>query len=110
MSARLPSPKVSRRGLLVGGGAGVGLLVAWGLWPRGYEPNLRAGPGETLFNAFLKIGSDGRVIVAVPHKEVLALSLTDFQAKLNPGGCFIDVKSTFDPKALGEAGYCVWRL
>jgi len=50
------------------------------------------------------------VIVAVPHKEVLALSLTDFQSKLNDGGCFIDVKSQFDAKALGEAGYCVWRL
>ncbi len=50
------------------------------------------------------------VVVAVPHKEVLALSLTDFQSKLNPSGCFIDVKSQFDPKALQEAGYCVWRL
>lgn len=50
------------------------------------------------------------VIVAVPHKEVLALSLTDFQSKLNDNGCFIDVKSQFDPKALQEAGYCVWRL
>ncbi|MFN3789583.1 nucleotide sugar dehydrogenase [Massilia sp.] len=50
------------------------------------------------------------VIVTVPHKEVLALSLTDFQSKLNPNACFIDVKSQFDPKALQEAGYCVWRL
>ncbi|MCD2519410.1 nucleotide sugar dehydrogenase [Massilia sp. G4R7] len=50
------------------------------------------------------------LVVAVPHKEVLALSLADFQSKLNPDGCFIDVKSQFDPKALQEAGYCVWRL
>ncbi|MEN3277004.1 MAG: UDP-N-acetyl-D-glucosamine/UDP-N-acetyl-D-galactosamine dehydrogenase [Massilia sp.] len=50
------------------------------------------------------------LIAAVPHKEVLALSLTDFQAKLNDGGCFIDVKSQFDEKAIREAGYCVWRL
>lgn len=50
------------------------------------------------------------VVVAVPHKEVLALSLADFQSKLNDNGCFIDVKSQFDPKALQEAGYCVWRL
>ena len=50
------------------------------------------------------------VVVAVPHKEVLALSLTDFQSKLNEGGCFIDVKAQFDPKALREAGYCVWRM
>jgi len=50
------------------------------------------------------------MIVAVPHKEVLALSLDDIQTKLNDNGCFIDVKSQFDPKALQEAGYCVWRL
>jgi UDP-N-acetyl-D-galactosamine dehydrogenase len=50
------------------------------------------------------------LVVAVPHKEVLSLSLADFQSKLNDNGCFIDVKSQFDPKALQEAGYCVWRL
>ncbi|MFC4929399.1 nucleotide sugar dehydrogenase [Massilia sp. GCM10023247] len=50
------------------------------------------------------------LIAAVPHKEVLAMSLADFQSKLNDGGCFIDVKSQFDEKAIREAGYCVWRL
>jgi UDP-N-acetyl-D-galactosamine dehydrogenase len=50
------------------------------------------------------------LIVAVPHKEVLARSLLDFEAKLNEKGCFIDVKSQFDPKAIQEAGFCVWRL
>ena len=47
-----------------------GLVLAWSLWPRSYAPNLRAAPGETLFNAFLKIGRDGRVIVAVPQAEL----------------------------------------
>ena len=61
---------ISRRTLLVGGGAGAGLLLAWRLWPRSYAPNLRAAPGEALFNAFLKIGTDGRVIVAVPQAEL----------------------------------------
>jgi isoquinoline 1-oxidoreductase beta subunit len=61
---------ISRRGLLVGGGVGVGLLLAWQLWPRRYEPNLVAAEGETLFNAFLKIGADGRVVVAVPQAEI----------------------------------------
>jgi isoquinoline 1-oxidoreductase beta subunit len=61
--------EINRRTLLVGGGS-AGLLIAWGLWPREYRPNLRAAPGETLFNAFLKIGIDGRVIVAVPQVEI----------------------------------------
>ncbi|PQO95798.1 nucleotide sugar dehydrogenase [Massilia phosphatilytica] len=50
------------------------------------------------------------LIVAVPHKEVLARSLTDFQSKLNDGGCFVDVKAQFDPNGIREAGYCLWRL
>lgn len=62
--------EISRRTLLVGGGAGAGLLVAWALLPRRYPPNLRAAPGETLFNSYLKIGVDGRVIVAVPQAEI----------------------------------------
>ncbi len=61
---------ISRRTLLVGGGVGAGLLLAWSVWPRSYSPNLRAGPGESLFNAFLKIANDGRVIVAVPQAEL----------------------------------------
>lgn len=61
---------ISRRTLLVGGGVGVGLVLAWGLWPRRYEPNLVAGPGETVLGAFLKIGGDGRVLVALPQAEL----------------------------------------
>jgi isoquinoline 1-oxidoreductase subunit beta len=60
---------ISRRTLLIGGGAGAGLIVAWVLWPRSYEHNLRAREGERAFNAFLKIGDDGRVLVAVPRAE-----------------------------------------
>lgn len=61
---------IDRRTLLVGGGAGAGLILAWALWPRTYEPNLRAGENEHVFNAFLKIGADGRVLVAVPQTEL----------------------------------------
>lgn len=69
--ARGPARRgISRRGLLIGGGAGVGLLLGWQLWPRSYRPNLVAREGEILFNAFLKIGTDGRVVVAVPQAEI----------------------------------------
>jgi UDP-N-acetyl-D-galactosamine dehydrogenase len=50
------------------------------------------------------------IVVAVGHKELLARPLGDIQAKLNQGGCFIDVKSQFDQKAITEAGFSVWRL
>jgi isoquinoline 1-oxidoreductase beta subunit len=70
MARRATRQGITRRTLLVGGGLGAGLVIAWGLWPRRYEPNLRVAPGETLFNAFLKIAGDGRVIVAVPQAEL----------------------------------------
>src|SRR3954469_2356270 len=60
----------SRRTLLIGGGAGLGLLVAWAVWPRTYLPNLNVEAGETLFGAWLKIGSDGHITVAVPQAEL----------------------------------------
>ncbi len=64
------APRVTRRDLLIGGGLGVGLIVAWAAWPRAYAPNLRAAPGEHIFGAFVKIGTDGHVTVIVPQVEM----------------------------------------
>ncbi len=50
------------------------------------------------------------VIAAVSHRELLGRPLTDIQSKLVDNGCFIDVKSRFDSKSLGDVGYSVWRL
>ena len=59
----------SRRQFLIGGGIGIGLVVAWGAWPRSYAPNLVLALGEHGFGAWLKIGGDGHVTVAVPQAE-----------------------------------------
>jgi len=61
---------ITRRNLLIGGGVGAGLVLAWELWPRHYVPNLTAAQGETVLGAFLKVGSDGRVTVVVPQAEM----------------------------------------
>lgn len=61
---------LSRRNVLIGGGAGVGLLVAWALWPRSHAPNLNAAPGEHVMGAFLKIGADGQIVTIVPQAEL----------------------------------------
>ena len=68
MAAGEPT-SINRRTLLIGGGAGVGLLVAWAVWPRSYAPNLTASKGEHIYGAWLKIGEDGHVAVAVPQAE-----------------------------------------
>ena len=62
--------RLSRRGLLVGGAVGGGLVVAWALWPRKYAPPLPAGPDETAFSAWLTIARDGIVTVAIPQLEM----------------------------------------
>ncbi|MBC2670400.1 molybdopterin cofactor-binding domain-containing protein [Novosphingobium piscinae] len=68
--ASLARPRVTRRGLLIGAAAGGGLLAAWGLMPRRYPPPVPAGAGETSYNAWLRIGPDGTVTVAVPQLEM----------------------------------------
>ena len=61
---------INRRNVLIGGGAGIGLLVAWALWPRSYAPNLNAAKGELVMGAFLKIGADGQIVTIVPQAEL----------------------------------------
>ena len=62
--------QLTRRGLIAGAAAGGGLLVAWALFPRQYGAPLPAGPGEHAFGAWLTIGTDGVVTVAVPQLEM----------------------------------------
>lgn len=57
-----------------------------------------------------ELPSADAMVVAVGHRDVLEHPFEDFQAKLNPGACFIDVKAQFNPEQFHQAGYCVWRL
>lgn len=61
--------KIDRRALLVGGGAGVGLIVGYALWPRHLKSDLAVSKGEQAFGSFIKIAHDGRITVAVPQVE-----------------------------------------
>ena len=68
MKARLPA--IDRRTLLIGGGAGIGLVVAFLAWPRSEPRTLQAEEGDCAFGHFVRVGKDGRVTVAVPQTEV----------------------------------------
>ncbi len=61
---------ITRRGLLAGAAAGGGLLIAWTLYPRSFPNPLQAREGEQIFDAWLKIASDGVITVAVPQLEM----------------------------------------
>jgi isoquinoline 1-oxidoreductase beta subunit len=61
--------KLDRRTLLIGGGVGVGLVVAYAAWPRHLRSDLKARDGEETFGNYIKIAQDGRITVAVPQAE-----------------------------------------
>ncbi len=50
------------------------------------------------------------LILAVSHREYLAMSRAELTTKVKISGCVIDVKSALDRVALATAGYTVWRL
>ncbi len=60
----------TRRGFLIGTGAAVGLAVGYAVWPKSVPLNWAAASDETLLNGFVKIGTDGRVVVAIPQAEM----------------------------------------
>lgn len=60
---------IDRRTLLIGGGAGVGLVVAFLAWPRRLRSDLAAGPADQAFGNFIRIARGGRITVAVPQTE-----------------------------------------
>lgn len=61
--------KLDRRTLLIGGGAGVGLIVGFSVWPRHLKSELASGQGEEAFGNFIKIARSGRITVALPQVE-----------------------------------------
>jgi UDP-N-acetyl-D-glucosamine/UDP-N-acetyl-D-galactosamine dehydrogenase len=50
------------------------------------------------------------VVVAVAHRRFLELPVSAILQKIVRNGCFIDVKSVFDPAPFRQAGVRVWRL
>ncbi|WP_395330869.1 molybdopterin cofactor-binding domain-containing protein [Novosphingobium sp. BL-8H] len=62
--------QVSRRGVLIGALAGGGLAVGYLLRPHRFPLPLEPGPDEYAFGAWIKIGADGVVSVAVPQVEM----------------------------------------
>ena len=89
-------------------------LQSYGVDVHVYDPVAEADEAQHEYGIRLDRWEDlpraDAVVAAVAHKELLARPLSDLHAKLNPKGCFIDVKSQFDKNAFQDAGFSVWRL
>ena len=50
------------------------------------------------------------VVLAVPHRQLLARSIADYKGKARAGAVFVDVKSRLNPRELEADGFQAWRL
>jgi isoquinoline 1-oxidoreductase beta subunit len=62
--------ELTRRRLLVGAALGGGLVVAWALRAPHWPVPMALAPGETGFDAWIKVARDGVVTVNVPQLEM----------------------------------------
>jgi isoquinoline 1-oxidoreductase beta subunit len=60
----------TRRGLLLGVGAALGVGVGFLLWPRRWPEPALAGDGEVALNAWVRVAPDGLVTLAIPQAEM----------------------------------------
>ena len=75
-----------------------------------------AEPGEAMHEygvklvPFDELPRADAIVAAVAHREFAALGVDELARKIVKGGAFIDVKASFDPKAIAAAGLRLWRL
>lgn len=50
------------------------------------------------------------VVVAVKHREYMQMPLLDITGLVKKGGVVVDIKSAFDPSAIKDAGFHLWRM
>ena len=75
-----------------------------------------AEPGEAMHEygvklvPFDELPRADAIVAAVAHREFAALGVDELARKIVKGGAFIDVKASFDQKAIAAAGLRLWRL
>ena len=67
-------------------------------------------PRDLRLRAWEDLPAADALILAVAHRQFLELPAAAYLQKIVPRGCFIDVKSAFDPAPFRKEGMRVWRL
>jgi UDP-N-acetyl-D-glucosamine/UDP-N-acetyl-D-galactosamine dehydrogenase len=89
-------------------------LQSYGIDVHVHDPMAEPSEAKHEYNVALRSWDElpqaDAIVAAVAHKEFLARPMKDYLRKVKNGGCFIDVKCQFDPKAVKESGLSLWRL
>jgi len=87
---------------------------AYGLEVKVHDPRVDPADAKRVYGITLcpweELQELGALIFAVPHKELLTLSVADLVGTLTDHGCLIDVKSVLDTTLVAQAGVNFWRL
>ncbi len=89
-------------------------LGAYGLTVMVHDPRVDPADARRIYGLTLcpwqELRDLGALILAVPHREILARSVSELVATLSPQGCLIDVKSVLPREEVEAAGVNFWRL
>jgi UDP-N-acetyl-D-galactosamine dehydrogenase len=89
-------------------------LQSYGLQVHVHDPVADADEAHHEYGVALEAWDDlpaaEALISAVAHRDLMLRPLHQMLGKVAAGGCFIDLKSQFDPAALRDSGLNVWRL
>ena len=89
-------------------------LQSYGIDVHVHDPMAEPAEAKHEYNVTLRSWDElpqaDAIVAAVAHKEFLARPMKEYLGKVKNGGCFIDVKCQFDPKAVKESGLSLWRL
>ena len=92
----------------------VGELQSYGVEVSVHDPQADADEARHEYGVALCEWDDlpraDAIVAAVAHREYRSLDAAALAARVQPGGCVIDVKAMFDEASLQAAGLRVWRL
>lgn len=89
-------------------------LKSYGLDVEVHDPRVDPADAKRVYGLTLcsweSLRGLGALVLAVPHKELMAKSVAELAGTLVPNGCLVDVKSVLDTEAVKKSGCNFWRL
>ena len=89
-------------------------LKEYGMTVHVHDPHGESAEAEHEYGISLtpwdKLPAADALVLAVSHKEYLAMPIDNLLSKAVPKGCVIDVKSALDRSAIAAKGFTLWRL